>query len=158
MTTIDAFSALPAPALHALGNDVIPELLRIVETRADAAETSFAKLARALPPGWRHIVLAARMIEDIEEAGSLAGAFVEVRKKRDVLEVEQLFAALGVERLKRALEDARENTPLLVDDDMDPFDIEELCDVDADSLGLARARLELTKRVRAMTSPFPAGA
>lgn len=143
---VDAMSAIES--LRALGNDIIPEFVLRVERVADASEVSFSKAARALPNGWRQLAFAARMIEDIDEAGSLAGAFLEVRKKRDLLEVESFFAVLGAERLALALAEAREKTALLVDEDMDPFDIDELCDVTADSLGLARVRAALTARAK----------
>lgn len=158
MTTArDVRDAVSVGALRALGNDIVPELLRIVEQRALNAEETFSTSARALPSGWRHVVFAARMLDDIGDAGSLAGAFVEVRANRDLIELESFFAMLGAEALALALADARQKTARLCDGDVDPLDIESLREVSAESLGIARVRAQLTSRARTIATAFPAG-
>jgi hypothetical protein len=157
MAKIDPHAALSRRDLTALGNDVVPELIGIIEQRAAAKSVPFARMVRTLPSVWRHVVLAAKWLDDIEEAGSLAGGFVEIRERRDLLELERFLSFLGVEELPGLVAEARESTPLSVDDDMDPFDIEMLCDIDAEALALAQARKRLMAHVRSISADFPAG-
>ncbi len=158
MNKRDAFSSVSVEEIRALRGDVIPELVAVIEERADARDVGFGKIARRLPDGWRQILLAARALEDIEETECLAGAFMEVRRERDVRGVEMLFRSIGATELARQFQHAREYTSVLVDEDMDPLDIEELRDITADELDLPAARAALTKRALSMTAPFPAAA
>lgn len=154
----DVRAALSVEALAALGNDIVPELLRIVERRAENAAEPFSTAARTLPPGWRHVVIAARMLADIAHAGTLVGAFVTIRARRDLVEIESFFAMLGAETLALSLADARQKAgSSLGDRDEDLVDLESVSDVSAESLGIARVRAELTARARAIVMPFPAG-
>lgn len=98
----------------------------------------------------------ARMIEDIDDAGCLAGAFVEIRTTRAVVAVEGFLAMLGAERLALALEEARTTTRVLLDKDLDPLDLEPLRDVPASALSLPYVRAQLTRRARDMAAEFPA--
>ena len=149
-------AAVSVEELQSLGSDLVPLLLEIVEERADAADVTFMKIARRLPDGWRQIVMAAHAIEDIEEAECLAGAFADIRTTKDVVQLEQFFEQIGAKRLARAFATAREDTAVLVDEDMDPLEIDELRDVGSDELELRAARSKIAERARSMTMPFPA--
>jgi hypothetical protein len=152
----DAFAALSLDDIKALANDAIPTLLAVVEERADAIDGTFMDIAKKLPDGWRQLVMAARAVEDIEETECLAGAFTELRRPKHVRDVEQLFQAIGARRLAAAFAEARELTNVLIDEDMDPLEVDELRDVSADDLDLRVAREALVKRALAMTTAFPA--
>lgn len=152
----DAFAPLSLEDIKALANDAIPTLLSVVEERADAIDGTFMDIARKLPEGWRQVVMAARALEGIEDTECLAGAFTDLRRPKHVRDVEQLFQSIGARKLAAAFADAREHTSVLVDEDMDPLDVDELRDVTAEELELRAARGALVKRALALTSPFPA--
>lgn len=154
----DAFAALSSEEIRALANDAIPTLLAVVEERADAIDGAFMDIAKRLPDGWRQLIMAAHAVEEIEEADCLAGAFTDLRRPKHVRDVEQLFAAVGARRLAAAFAEARELTNVLVDEDMDPLELDELRDVSAHDLDLRGAREALAKRALALalTTPFPA--
>lgn len=152
----DAFAALSPDELKALANDAIPTLLAVVEERADAIDGTFIDVARKLPDGWRQLVMAAHAVEGIEDSECLAGAFTDLRRPKHVRDVEQLFVLVGARRLAAAFAEARELTNVLVDEDMDPLDVDELRDVSAASLDLRAAREAIARRALAMTTPFPA--
>lgn len=153
----NACAAVSVEEQQALGSDLVPVLLTIVQERAEAADLPFMRVVRRLPDGWRQIVMAAQVIEDIEEAECLAGAFVDVRSAKDVLALERFFQSIGAGRLARAFQQAREQTAVLVDEDMDPLDIEELREVGTDALDLRSARNGVAQRARELRAPFPAG-
>jgi hypothetical protein len=152
----DAFAALSLDDIKALANDAIPTLLAVVEERADAIDASFMDIAKKLPDGWRQVVMAARALEGIEDSECLAGAFTDLRRPKHVRDVEQLFQAIGAKKLAAAFAEARELTNVLVDEDMDPLDVDELRDVSADGLDLRVAREALVRKALSMTAPFPA--
>lgn len=152
----DAFASLSLDDIKALANDAIPTLLTIVEERADAIDGTFMDVARKLPEGWRQVVMAARAVEGIEDSECLAGAFIDLRRPKHVRDVEQLFQAIGARKLAAAFEEAREHTNVLVDEDMDPLEVDELRDVSAEDLDLRGARTALVRRALALTAPFPA--
>jgi hypothetical protein len=152
----DAFAAIPVEELRALGSDVVPVLIGIVEERADAKDVSFVAIAKKLPEGWKQLMLAGHVLEAIEETDCFAGAFYDLRRPRDVHALEIFFRELGCRALAEALADAREHTNVLVDEDMDPLDIEELRDIGPEQLDLPRARAALTARAKQMTIAFPA--
>jgi hypothetical protein len=151
----DAFAPLSLDDIKALANDAVPTLLAIVEERADAIDGTFMDVAKRLPDGWRQLVMAAHAIEGIEDSECLAGAFTDLRRPKHVRDVEQLLQAVGARKLAAAFAEARELTNVLVDEDMDPLDVDELRDVSADRLDLRTAREALARRALAMTAPFP---
>ncbi len=157
MARQNAFAAISVDEQHALGGDLVPVLLDVVQQRADVADVPVARVVRRLPEGWRSLMLAALVLDDIEEAECLAGAFVDVRQARDVMLLERFFASIGAVALARAFERAREQTAVLVDEDMDPLDIEELRDVGTDELALRDARNAVARRARELGQPFPPG-
>lgn len=156
MARHNAFAAISVDEQHGLGGDLMPVLLDVVQQRADAIDLPVVRVVRRLPEGWRHVMLAALVIDDIEEAECLAGAFVDVRDARDVMALERFFSSIGAAALARAFEQAREQTAVLVDEDMDPLDIDELRDVGTDELDLRDARNAVARRARELRLPFPA--
>ncbi len=156
MAQHNAFAAISVDEQQALGADLVPVLLDVVQRRADAADVPVARVVRRLPEAWRHLMLAALVIDDIEEAECLAGAFVDLRDARDVKVLEGFFTSIGAVPLARAFAQARETTAVLVDEDMDPLDIEELRDVGTDELELRGARNAVARQARALRVPFPA--
>lgn len=153
----NAFAAVSVDQQQALGGDLVPTLVDVMQERADATEQPFMRAVRRLPDGWREVVMAAQVIDDIEEAECLAGAFVDLRSTRDVLALERFFESIGAVRLARAFQQAREQTSVLVDEDMDPLDIEELREVGVDALDLRSARKAVAQRARELQAPFPPG-
>ena len=156
MTRRSPFAGVSVEEQQALGGDLVPVLLDIVQARAAAADLPFMRVVRRLPEGWREVLTAAQAIEDIEEAECLAGAFVDLRSAKDVQALERFFESGGAVRLARAFQQAREQTAVLIDEDMDPLDIEELRDVGTDELDLRAARNAVARRAREVLVPFPA--
>ena len=151
----DVFAELSVDEIKALGSDCVPELLAVVEARADAHDTSFGKIARKLPDGWRQILMAAHAVEAIEDTDCFAGAFYDIRRTKDVVALETFFKEIGATEMARQLQYAREQTNVLVDEDMDPLEIEELRDIRPDDLALGSVRAAITKRASSMAKPFP---
>src|SRR4051812_13047496 len=69
---LDPFASHAVAALKKLGARAVPELIDVVDKRADAREESFAAACARLPEAWRAIALLGFAVAQLEE-GSFLG-------------------------------------------------------------------------------------